>query len=372
MTVRNGRMEVIMNRQWSNIRTATLFGSVFLITMNAAHGQAPEATVDMVPHAKAPVVLKLSFPTWGDLSGASILFSEDGETFENTRAGLPRNWELFTSISDDGETTTVLILVVGRFNLSPDGFLFSEPGTYYLRWGVGFEDKEVKGLKVEQPVEVAPAREADLAFLDRLAEPKFLRHLFEKDLFDPSYDFGKWVLSPDGRDYRALFVIAELLKLTRAKEPGDAVGPRGSLEQAIKWAEALNALAKELPESSYAPYAAYYAGCCYITSAMIGTKEERGEYITPATRRHPHYKLANEILRFVAEHGDAYLKPRALYMQAILRMVGADWIEADRSLTKALESAPGEGTIKSQVDELRRDIQEEKEKQAKRKQKKNS
>ena len=344
--------------------------ALLLVGSRVAPGQQPRADVQGTAHAKGIAVLRLLFPSKGDVSGVSLFLSVDGETYEDSQAGLLRGSPLFTSTSDDGRTTTIAVSLVGRFPYGTYSFLFNEPGRYYLRWGVGLEDKDVGGFKIYQTIDVGRATQADLGCLSRVSDPEFLRHLFGKDALEgsPNEEFRKWVKSPDGADFRSLLVIAELLEATRANEPGDVVGPRGGLENALKWADALLALAKEFPDSSYAPYAAYYAGCCYVGALGQENKEKHKEMVSLAGKESAYYGKAKEALSFAVERADAYLKPRVLYHQAFLHLFGAEFDRVDESLDEALEAGGREGTIQKIVDKLRSDMHRTREKQAAREQ----
>lgn len=374
-----------MNRQEGRIKYAAFVIGLAPAIAAIAVGQEPCVDADRGAYAKGPVVLRLSFPSQGEVKDVSVLFSTDGDTFENTRAGLPRNWQLFTSVGDDGETTTALILLVGRFDMGKKSFLFDEPGTYHFRWGVGFKDEGVDGFNARQIVEVGPAREADLAFLDRLADPDLLRYLFGDDFFDRQTEtVRERMLAPSGADMRALKVIARLLQATRATSASnvflDHKLPKE--EDKRRWGDTLSELAEAIPESSYAPYAAYYAGCCYSMIGLIqvaegiqanqvpGQPKDRAaetELRFSLTKKNTDCARACKAFGFAARRGDDYLKPRALFQQAVLRASSGALDEVEQLLSKAEQIVPGEKTIQKMSGKLRKRVCKFKESRAQQK-----
>lgn len=360
-----------MNRKHRQLMTGVLASSLVCMVGAIAGGNEQYATVDSNARAKAFNVLEVSFPTQDEIGKLSFKFSSDGVTFHLGEVGLPRPWQLFRSVGYAKEQATILVPAVAGFGFGDAAFLFEEPGTYYLQWSVGFKDKNLEDIEINQIIEVAPALEADLEFLARLADPNLLRHLFGEDFFDRQTEtVREKMLSPSGADYRALKVISQLLKATRAASLENVfLGHKLPKEEdKRRWGDALFQLAKEIPDSSYAPYAAYYAGCCY---AVIGQNQI---ITTVRSRRVPGQrkdKLAETKLRFeltrknrdctrayeafvlAAERADDYLKPRALYQQAMLRGCAGKLEEMELLLSKAEAVVPGKGTIQKMVDKQR-------------------
>ena len=262
-----------MNSGYRTMYGATVCMSVAIILSVHALGRA-ESTIQertMEVEAKSLVVVELRFPGWGDVTYTSMTFSEDGERFRGIQRGLGCGEQLFTSSAYDDTSTILFVPIMPDMEL---GFLFPEPTQCYLRWTVGFS--EAPGVKILQTVTVLPARDADLRFIDRLADSDFQRHLFGNDYFEKRYPDPRelaWALSADRKDHRALAIIAKLLEATRVKWVGDLFrGPKSASAEEEKrlrqWGDALFQLAKDLPESSYAPYAAYYSGCCFSAISM--------------------------------------------------------------------------------------------------------
>ena len=171
-------------------------------------------------------------------------------------------------------------------------------------------------------------------------------------------------------EIRALKVIAELLEGTRADQPEDIGSRKKSREEAIRWGDAMLKLAKEIPESSYAPYAASYAGWCYLAGVMETAREARKERREQGRKTSPedvqlfsqtildipYYARATEALNLAHERADAYLKPLTLYQQALQRVLPGELDEAEALLKRALELGGKKGTVQRLVDKLHRDI----------------
>ena len=296
--------------------------------------------------AKGIIILRGEFPSRGKLHSFGLEVSSDGETFVDAKAGPMRGLRFTDRMvqgSHEADDTVLLVPVVGRFDFTPQGFLFEEEGTYYLRWDITFKDRHVGEMKIGQIVVVEPATNPDLEFLSRIGDRDFATEVL--GLNPPENVTG---------DLLALGLISEILQYAE-DDPGEGGRVRGKLA----WAEAFWNLAKELPESSYAAYAAFCAGRIYHghLARTLGR-----EHITPKAKKHTLYEKADEALRFAVDHGDPFLKPRALCSLAYLRVCAAAWDEAERLLTQAEGSTHGQGIVESIVDEMRRDLAHIKEK----------
>ena len=316
-------------------------------------------------YAKGFNILRVSFPTYGEVKTFSLKVSFDGETFHDTSAGLPRPWRLFRSINCEPERTTILVPVVACFGVKR--FIFEATGTCWFHWKIDFQDEDIESIEVTQIAEVRRPNRVDLDFIAGLGDPDLVRAMFGDDIFERLT--GNTREQFESREVRAVKVIGQLLMATRADE-AEAVRPHGSIENAVKSADTLLALAKEFPESSYAPYAAYYAGCCYSAAGgdvLEKTMKERGiqdssltaqklQALAAEPKAASHYSKAEEALTLAANRADLYLKPRAVYMQAVLVGMRGEWDEMERLLDKALAEAPGEGTVRQLVDGARRHL----------------
>ncbi len=192
-------------------------------------------------------------------------------------------------------------------------------------------------MKIEQTVVVGDPTEVDLKFLARAGDRAFQAKIFG--------------VEPPERgttNLLALGMIAALLEFAQ-----DDPGEEGHFKGELTWADAMMDLAREFPKSSYAPYAAFFAGRVY--HGHLG-KAIDPEIITPDEKKHPFYKKSDEALRFAVDHGDAFLEPRALCSLAFLRACATLWDDAENLLTQSLRTARGQGVIGRVVGKLRRDI----------------
>jgi len=336
-------------------------------------------TIDNVPGLKSATVVRGTFPTRGEVLGVGVTFSRDGINFQSTDAqgGLARHHEPFWSVREDGGKTTVLALVFARPENGVADFLFDELGTYYFHLHVTFRGREGDPLDELGRAQVTKPGVMDGAFVQRLAEPTVLRDLFGRDVFaDAAEDFNRWIMSKDGSDYRAIMVINEFLEATRLRDPQDMFGSeKRTPESALVWADTLWPLAQEFPDSSYAPYTAFYAGMCYwalssgdsvnaIRAARIpGARKDqvgeflkRGEILTKDDR----YAKGAEGLQFAVEHGDAYLKPVALYHLGSIRACGGKIEAAEKLFGQAIELGGERGTIGDMVGKFRSELEKTK------------
>lgn len=301
---------------------------------------AQETRVVSEAHAKGIVVLRASFPSRGELHSFGLEISLDGKTFVNAKAGPTRGLRFSYRMVLGSHTTdqTVLVVpIVGRFGFTPEGFLFEREGIYHLRWDIAFTDRDVGDLRIEQTVVVGAPTEADLQFLARAGDRGFQAEVLGLD--------------PPERgttDLLALGLISGVLEYAQ-----DDPGEEGRFRGELSWADAMMDLAREFPESSYAPYATFFAGRVY--HGHLG-KAVEPEIITPDAKKHPFYKKSDEALRFAVDHGDAFLKPRALCSLAFLRACATLWDDAENLLTQSLRTARGQRVIGRVVGKLRRDI----------------
>ena len=302
---------------------------------------------------------------------------DGGETFHPLGLGFPRPSDLFRASRYTEDSAFVSIAFAG--NLQGDfGPSFPEvAGKYLFRWRIWLDNVNGPPVEVEQRIEFGKPAGADLQFIERVAEPRFLRRLFGKDPFDSYTSEAKnWVARPEAVDHRASLVIARLLEATRAKEPNAVIALGTSLENAVVWADSLWEIAQALPESSYAPYATYFAGCVYLSKAFAdrqswmkeqgmgerGLDDHKRDAIIAHIRDNADYSKADGVLRMAANSADEYLKPRVLYMLAMHRAGAFDLESAETMLDHATKAAPGRGTVQELVDYLRSEIARERSK----------
>ena len=301
--------------------------------------------------AKGIVVLRASFASRGELHSFALEISLDGQTFVDAEVGALRGLRLSDRMvkgaANGAQETVLMVPVVGRLGLGAEKFLFPEPGAYKLRWDIAFRDGEVGDLKINQSLYVKPATKPDLEFIARIGDRRFWKEVLGVD-------------PPEGgtTELLALGVIAAALQYAE-----DDPGEEGSLRGELKWADAWFALAQELPDSSYAPYAGYAGGRIY--RGHLGRDLDLArEQITPRAREHTMYRKAEKALTFAVEHGDAFLRPRALCSLAYLRVCSASWDEAEKYLAQAEEGAGGQGNVLRVINEMRRDVGRLKERSA--------
>lgn len=331
-----------------------------------------QVQVDGRAHAKGLILLRATIPVHGELGDLQLRYSRDGDEFEEAGIGLPRPWRYFSSASSNEEETTVLVPMVARFQIGE--FRFDEPGTYYLRWSVGIKD--VKGFNFDQVLEIQPPHAADLDFIEGLGEPALMRAMFGFDVFERQTGTAVEYYADPG--VRALEVIGRLLYATRARDPLNVERPKGDAHQT---ADTLLKLAKGIPKSSYAPYAAYYAGCCYAATGLARNIEKIRSARIPGepkdrvveanqraalVRKDPDCAKALDAFAFAARRADDYLKPLALYQQAFLQVFRGAFDEAERLMTQAEAVVPGTGTIESWIADVRSELEEMKKRHAER------
>lgn len=329
----------------------TMIWIIPMLVHSAVLARGEETDVVSEAHAKGIVVLRASFPSRGELHSYGLEISMDGETFVDANVGPTRGLR-FGSImvrgSHETDSTILIVPVVGRFDFTPQGFLFGSSGTYRLRWNIAFKDRNLGGLNIEQTVDVEPATETDLELLARMGDRRFLA------------DLG---LNPpqDGTlDLLALGLIAELLEHAQ-----DDPGEEGRVEGKPEWADTFMSLAREYPESSYAPYLAYYAARLYLNDLGRVTGSAG---ISPELKKQPLYRKAIEALQFSIGHGDPFLGPRALCSLAFANMLAGSWKDAEEFLVRADDRAAGQGAVLSIVEDMRGELARAKKRQAARKQ----
>ena len=210
---------------------------------------------------------------------------------------------------------------------------------------------------------------ADLKFLSRISGPKIMRLLGGEEFFERQARIAiEWGPNPDVRATAMLGTIMHANTNQITDTPLLGCAPKGDLH---KTAEALFAIATDLPDSSYAPYAAYYAGCCYTRQVLghvmqtvrgarkPGAGKDRAAEAKAKfalSKNDPNCAKALRAFRFAAERGDDYLAPRAYYQQAVLRTWNGAFDDAEALLAKSEQMAHGAGTIKNICDEFRKQM----------------
>ncbi len=337
--------------------------TAFFLFPIAVQAQLDATTTQSKLNTRAFNVVRATFPSEETVAGIGISFSRDGEQFESTNAGLPRPGRLFTSSATIDGTTTVLLAIVGSFQMGRSAFFFDSPGLYYFKWEIRFEDQNIPFRTIVQKIEVANAVVADLDFISGLSEPALMRAMFGEDFFERQT--GNAVRQYANPEARAVKVIGRLLYATGENWVGDNMREAGPLGDIHDAADMLLSLAKRFPESSYAPYAAYYAGCCYFAACVDATEEAirtqkklggltddraLGKFRVNFLKQNPDSAGANEAFKFAAQRADDYLKPRVLYQHGTSRLFSFDFVEAERLLMNSVQVASGDRTIQEWFD----------------------
>ncbi len=313
---------------------------ISLIGMFGMPASAQQASACASVRAKGVVVCEAQFPTCGEVEWFDFEISTDGEVFKdadpNPSRGMPFGEHLVWN-SAEAPNTVLIVPVVGKFGMGSERFLFETPGTYYLRWRVSFVDRQRPALRIDQTLEVGPPFAADLEFLKRIGQRDSVAALFGRE-------------PPEKATEELLSVVVAGMLLKRAES--DPVDDPDACQEVTR-ADLLMDVARQLAESSYAPYAAYYAGAIY-RQALEGTPQARA--ISYTTRNHELYGKADEALRFAVQSGDLFLKPRALCALAYLRVCTGAWDEADGLLKQAEEVGAGQGPVQGTAAEVRRQL----------------
>ncbi len=335
--------------------------------MSGVHAGDPRAVAEGEAHAKSFMLLRATFEQQGEVGHVGLGVSRNGEPFRNVAISVSGSASLPRSVCTEQGITTILLPVVGEYTIGPAAFVFEEPGTYDLSWGIELQGADQRGLKFEQTLEVVAPRDADLRFLEGVGDPDLLRELRGADFFDRQTPvLRERLLGPSGGEHRALIMVRDLLTAASEDDPGDAVRACGSLEAVPRWANALFSLGEEYPQSSYSPYASYFAGCCYLVCLQQANKDKEpsGEGISSEANSNLYYAKAQKALAFAADKGDTYLKPRAHLMLVHLHALAAEWAEAEQGLAEAAKLGGEQGTIADRVTKWRAMLAKAKEKYA--------
>ena len=208
-----------------------------------------------------------------------------------------------------------------------------------------------------QTLEVGPISPQDRQFLARISSVELLREFLGADFPEPAEEGAReWFLSADAADHRALLVIGEVLKATRHESPWYVMQDRKTAEQCLAWANTLWELAEDLPASSYAPYAAWYAGCCYAAAVIRSSNSQDRPLFSEALAREDNFAAADEAFVFAVGRADTYLKPIVLLHRAYLAGFAGQWKKSEGLLTAALDAAPGNDEMRDRGTRLRNDL----------------
>lgn len=343
------------------MKTAWIATIVMMAPPLHAQERNPTATMVGSVHAKGILVARIEFPAADAMAEITPRLAGSDGAIRDAKVQVPRGDPFRAGRSSEvpsSGTAVVITPLIGRFDIDSPSFLFAEAGKYDMLWDIAYKGNARESTSVKQRVQVAPATRWDLTFLNRLSDMEFILRIHGKDPFtDGETSYQEWARGPEGADYRALRLITELLEATYAKEPGDIAGPHGrSIEDAVRWADELQKLATELPESSYAPYSSYFAGCGYLLGMAQENKVRHGSIAAAAGVQSAFYRKAADALEFAIANGDIYLRPRALYMHGILHAWTNSWDDARQVLENATVASREQPTVQEMVNGLRAEL----------------
>lgn len=318
---------------------------------------------------KSFTVVAASIPNNSDVRNVQVTVSGDGSALRHTGAGVHHPWETHWGLrrGDDG-----MFLVVPLPASFVDGrFMFPEPGKYRVQWLIATGDPTAPSLTIDQTVEIGAPTRADLAFLDALTKPDLVAKLLGAGAQSLRERNPTDVRARN--DLAALEVIRQLLEASLVHEVDGLISEQRTPESAVVWADTLTQLAFGLPESSYSPYAAHFAACCYAgvvfgrsTEAVRAAREpEKGK---DRTREAGHRALlfstdeltpkAEAAFAFAVEHGDAYLKPITLYHRALFHGLTGEVEQSEALLNDAIQLVGEKGTVGELIRKFRPELEE--------------
>lgn len=330
-------------------------GSLLLACSTASSGIGGQsdahAEVEGRLRARGVGILKLTIPGDTEIADVGLEISRDGVDFTMLRTGGSRNSRDLYEISYEESMTTIVAPVAVEFGVTNASFVFPESGRYWIRWGLRFKDPQVERLTLNQEVLVSTAHADDIAFVSRLGDTQFFQELVGEDVLNRLTGKARELtIDPSASVFRFSVVLRPLLASTATIEPLE--GEHRSAQAFRRWTDTMFGLASELPDSTYAPYAAFYAGGGYV--GYLCEHLFKDEVPSDAIREERLFKKAEEALKLAVEHGDSYVRPRALCQQARLHAIIGAWEETEHLLSRALEVAGVRGTLNTLVEHLRR------------------
>lgn len=344
--------------------------AAFLVLVPLVSEGANTAEANDWPNAERQTVraasiaeLRFPLPPNAVVRGVRVATHGNGSEIKSIdlvpRGGTP----LFANLLVD-EKPVLVVPMVAVFDWESSEFVFPVPAEYEF---TVFVELEAGGRASFQSVVVAGDRDAnDRGFLEALADVASFRELVGQDLLEelPSSVSDK-LLDPADYTARSTLLVGEILKGVGYAEPGTIVRDRGTMEDALRWADRLSTLAEKWRESSYAPYASYYAGCCYLTALMVANKSATGEVSAASSAANPLAGKARSCFEFAAAGDSFFLKSRARYMTAFLCGVTADWSKALEEIQHLSTEASMDPELRRRTAELADSLQREQQKAAK-------
>lgn len=324
-----------------------------------AEAQSDDVTIEMIPpvHALGVNIVRIRYSGISETRTIDLQVSEDGAHFRAFELLQPDGKPTKIQMHDSHQSSDRLIPVVANFDLVPTGFLFEEPGTHHLRWRVYSPAQSDHALEISQSINVGPVRASDREFLDSVMNVESWARVFGGSALSVmSEEQRQRLLGSAGANERTLLAIRELIQAPSFLEPSEVIRIGGGLEQTLERAEFYSDLAHRLGDSSYAPYAAYYAGTCYLVKIQDENRRAGIGHVSSQSRDTSTYSKATAMLQIAYTNGDRFLKPRAYRTLSFLYALGASWTEAFKAIDDAIQFAGLESIFIEEAQKLRSDI----------------
>jgi len=252
--------------------------------------------------------------------------------------------EAFHKTGRGVETLTVPMFLTSAKLIETSRHPFGVPGVYGVRLTCSRHPEATSGvggsILYSGTIEVGAASEADLQYF-ALARQKPIWSLFlEQQYADEA--------NKRDTDLLGQVLVAHIVHSTRHK--GDPTHGKS------EWAEPLYDLAFAVPDSSYAPYVAYYAACSYMWQKKAGFVKRTYRYELPDKRfaELNYYQKAHKALELAVERGDPYIKPFAMCFLAVLKAWAADFGGADELIRRVKSERHTPKQIADLLDQVQR------------------
>lgn len=308
------------------------------------------------PTAKSNTVVAALIPDGTDVRNVQVTIDSEGDAPRPAGAGVHHPWETHWDVRRGSEGTFVVVPLPAAF--AEGHFIFPKPGKYQLQWLIATGNPTNQNLKVGQTIEIGVSARADSAFLSALSKKETLARLFGDEV--PFIRDRESTGVRARNDAAVVEVIRQLLEASIAHEVDGLISDQRTPERAVVWADTLNDLASDFPDSSFSPYAAHFAACCYVgvvfgkaTDAVRAArvpgehKDNMAEYLERVKFFEADARVAksDEALQFAVDHGDAYLKPLALYQLGFLRACCGRLDETEKLFAQTIELVGERGTV---------------------------
>lgn len=339
-------------RRWVSV-AACLLLPISIASIELDFADASEITVLGQPRAQGVMVLKITL-TQAPPNGVvyiEVKGPDDGEFQRidplNTGDGDLR----ISAFEDTGRGTTMLVVPVfltGAKLIESSRHPFNLPGQYELRLTTSKAGGAVatanEAVLYSGTITLAEPLNADLQYFAQVQQ-RGIRSLLSLDDYSDALERDPKLLG--------LALAAEIAHSVR--RGGDPTHGKS------EWADPLYDLAFAVPDSSYAPYVAYYAACSYMWQRKgVFVKTTYG-FDLPDRRFADleYYKKAQNALELAVNRGDPYIKPFAVCFLGGLKTWAGDFSGA-RTLIQSVEDEAQEsphvadlvGQVKRLVEKL--------------------